>query len=46
VTAPLNVGQNVKRLRVPARARRGPHRVQLVLIDAGKRKTLTRAIRL
>lgn len=46
VTAPLKVGQNVKRLRVPARARRGLHRVQLVLTDAGKRKTLIRAIRL
>jgi plastocyanin len=46
VGAALKAGQNVKRIRIPARARRGLYRVQLVVTDAGKRKTFGRSIRL
>jgi len=46
VRAALKTGSNVKRLRLPARARRGLHRVQVTISDAGKRQVFTRAIRL
>jgi hypothetical protein len=42
----LKTGSNVKRLRLPARAKRGLHRVQVIVMDAGKRHTFTRTVRL
>ena len=43
--AALKTGSNVKRLRLPARAKRGLYRVQVIIMDAGKRHTFTRPVR-
>jgi plastocyanin len=45
VATTLKPGANVKRMRLPARAKRGTYRVQVVLMDGARRMTLTRPIR-
>jgi hypothetical protein len=45
VGATLRSGANVKRVRIPARIKRGSYRVQVVVMDGGTRKTFSRTIR-
>jgi plastocyanin len=45
VATALRSGPNVKRMRIPARVKRGACRVQVVLMEGARRTTLTRSVR-